>query len=293
MPERIVVFGDVIDDVVAMPYDVIRVDTDTAASIGFRAGGSAANTAAWLGSLGTEVDFVGVVGASDLDRHAGLLRRSGVTTHLRAHPTLTTGTIVIIVEGERRTMLTERGANTELDPADVTAELLAQAAVLHLTGHSLLNSAGADGVTGLISRAEKAGARVSIDPGSAGFIADYGAEKFLSAIVGAEVLFPSLEEGRVLTGLSDPTDIVAKLGSAFPTVVLTMGVGGVVIAHDGTTLMVPAIDAPVVDPTGAGDAFCAGFLGEWVRSADLARAASAGAKVAAKAVTIIGGRPQG
>lgn len=292
MRDRIVVFGDVIDDVVAMPYDAIRPDTDTAASIGFRAGGSAANTAAWLGSLGAKVDFVGVVGANDLERHTGLLRRLGVTTHVRAHPTLTTGTIVIIVEREHRTMLTERGANTELDPADVTTDLLADAGVLHLTGHSLLNSAGSDGFAALVARAKTAGAKVSVDPGSAGFIADYGAERFLSAIAGAELLFPSLEEGRVLTGLRDPAEIVSTLAAAFPTVVLTMGPDGVVIAHDGTTLMVPAVSSPIVDPTGAGDAFCAGFLNGWMSSRDLARSAGAGAKVAAKAVAIIGGRPQ-
>ena len=291
MPDRIVTFGDVIDDVVAMPYEAIRTDTDTAASIGFRAGGSAANTAAWLGSLGAKVDFVGVVGAYDLERHTGLLEKVGVTSHLRAHPTLTTGTIVIIVEGEHRTMLTERGANTELDPMDVTAELLAEATVLHLTGHSLLNSAGSEGFTALVIRAKKAGARVSVDPGSAGFIADYGVAKFLEAIAGVELLFPSLEEGRVLTGLTDPSEIVAKLAVSFPTVVLTMGASGVVISHDGTTLMVPARISPVVDPTGAGDAFCAGFLDEWIRSADLAKSASAGAKVASRAVAVIGGRP--
>ena len=291
MPDRIVSFGDIIDDVVAMPYNAIRIDTDIGASIGFRAGGAAANTAAWLGSLGMTVDFVGVVGKADLERHTMLLRRAGVTTHLRAHPTLTTGTIVIIVEGEHRTMLTERGANTELDPADVTTELLADAAVLHLTGYSLLNSAGAAGFATLVARAHRAGAKVSVDPGSGGVIADYGVDKFLAAIKGVELLFPSLEAGRVLTGLSDPAQIVDKLAKDFPTVVLTMGAAGVVISHHGTTLMVPAVTSPVVDPTGAGDAFCAGFLNGWVRSGDLGRSASAGAKLAAKSVSIIGGRP--
>jgi sugar/nucleoside kinase (ribokinase family) len=288
---RLVAFGDVIDDVVAMPYEAIRVDTDTPASIGFRAGGSAANTAAWLGSLGATVDFVGSVGASDVDRHGALLRDAGVTPHLVGHPTLTTGTIVIIVEGDRRTMLTERGANAELDPSDVPNALLEDAAVLHLTGHALLNAAGSDGFADLIARAAAAGAQVSVDPGSAGFIADYGAERFLQAIGGATMLFPSLDEGRALTGLDEPEAIVAELAMTFPTVVLTMGTSGVVIVHDGTTLIVPAVAVPIVDPTGAGDAFCAGFLDKWVRTGDLARSASAGARVASSAVGVIGGRP--
>jgi sugar/nucleoside kinase (ribokinase family) len=288
---RVVCFGDVIDDVVVMPYDAIRSDTDTAASIGFRPGGSAANTAAWLGSLGATVDFVGVVGASDLERHGSLLRDAGVTPHLAAHPTLPTGTIVIIVEGDRRTMLTERGANSELDPADVPAELLDDAAVLHLTGHVMLNSAGSEGFTALISRATAGGTQVSVDPGSAGFIADYGPQRFLDAVRGATMLFPSLDEGRALTGLHAPEQIVAELGRSFATVALTMGASGVVISHAGTMLTVPAVAVPIVDPTGAGDAFCAGFLDGWVRSADLTLSASAGAQVAARAVGVIGGRP--
>lgn len=288
---RIVAFGDVIDDVVAMPYGAIRLDTDTPSSIGFRAGGSAANTAAWLGALGAKVDFVGIVGRDDVARHAAMLEKVGVSARLRGHPTLTTGTIVIIVDGDHRTMLTERGANSELDPDDVTDDILADAAVLHLTGHALLNASGAAGFAGLIARANGAGVPVSIDPGSAGFIADYGVERFLAAIAGARLLFPSLDEGRVLTGLSDPEAIVARLGADFPTVALTMGTSGVVIADGGSILIVPAMTAPIVDPTGAGDAFCAGFLREWVAGHDLAAAADAGARVASRAVGSIGGRP--
>lgn len=292
MPEsRIVVFGDVIDDVVAMPQEPIREDTDTVASIRFRAGGSAANTAAWLGSLGAPVDFVGAVGSADLTRHTALLTEVGVTARLQGSPTLPTGTIVIIVEGDRRTMLTERGANAALDPADVTDELLASAGIVHLTGHALLNAAGADGFAALIARAKAAGAEVSVDPGSAGFIADYGVERFLAAIEGANLLFPSLEEGRGLTGLDEPEAIAAALAESFPTVVLTMGTEGVVVSQEGQTLRVPALVTEIVDPTGAGDAFCAGFLREWVRERDVTAAVSAGAAVASRAVRIVGGRP--
>ena len=66
---RIVVFGDIIDDVVAVPSGPIRTDTDTVSSIRFRPGGSAANTASWLGSVGAPVHFIGTVGAADVARH--------------------------------------------------------------------------------------------------------------------------------------------------------------------------------------------------------------------------------
>ena len=247
-------------------------------------GGSAANTAAWLGSLGARVDFVGSVAAADVDRHAALL--PNVAAHLRGDAELPTGTIVVIVEGERRAMLTERGANARLDPADVADAMLGAAGVLHIAGHALLNDAG---IGDLIARAHAAGTAVSVAPGSAGFIADFGVEAFLAQIAGADILFPSLEEGRLLTGLADPEAVALALPAA--TVVLTLGRDGVAVAHDGVVTFVEAVTVPVVDPTGAGDAFCAGFLDQWVRTGDPVVSARAGVLVASRAVGVIGGRP--
>ena len=291
-PGRIVCFGDLIDDVLAIPLGAIRDDTDTPSSIRFTPGGSAANTASWLGWLGAPVDFVGAVAAWDRPRHEAVFAAAGVTAHLATRGALPTGTIVVIVEGDRRHMLTERGANAVLQPAAVTDDLLADAVVLHVTGHTLLNDAGAAGIAGLIRRAHDAGVTVSVAPGSAGFIADYGRDAFLAAMGGADILFPSLDEGRLLTGLQEPGAIASALAESFPTVVLTLGKDGLVIAHDGTLDAVAAVLAPVVDPTGAGDAFCAGYLAEWVRSRDPKAAGIAGALVASRAVGVIGGRPQ-
>jgi sugar/nucleoside kinase (ribokinase family) len=289
--DRIISFGDLIDDVVAIPLGAIRDDTDTPSSIRSSPGGSAANTAAWLGSLGAAVDFVGASGASDLARHEAVFAAAGVTPHLS--PTaLPTGTIVVIVEGDRRHMLTERGANAALDPAAVTDELLAGATVLHLTGHTLLNHAGAEGIAALIARARAAGVTVSVAPGSAGFIADYGVEPFLAGVAGADILFPNLDEGRVLTGLDEAGAIAERLAESFGTVVLTAGSAGALVAHGGSVTSVPAVVADaVIDPTGAGDAFCAGYLAHWVASGDPVAAAREGALVASRAVGLIGGRP--
>ena len=287
---RIITFGDVIDDVVAIPDGPIRDDTDTPSSIHSRPGGSAANTAAWLGSLGADAVFVGSVSAWDVARHTQLLSAVGADSQLHGSPELPTGTIVVIVEGQRRAMLTERGANTLLDPAWVTDELLASARVLHITGHTLLNDAGAEGIATLISRARAAGVTVSVAPGSAGFIADYGPERFLAAMAGADILFPSLDEGRLLTGLDDPSEVGAALD--FGTVVLTRGADGLIVFHDGVATPVLSFVAPVVDPTGAGDAFCAGYLDAFIRSGDPVESARAGALVASGAVGVIGGRPR-
>jgi sugar/nucleoside kinase (ribokinase family) len=289
---RVVVFGDVIDDIIATPSGPIRDDTDTPSSIERRAGGSAANMATWLALAGGTVDFVGRVGVMDLERHSRILREAGVRPMLAADHILPTGTIVIIVDGDRRSMLTERGANAALEPEAVSDSILDGASVVHFTGYSLFGRDDTSGFRRLIKRAKARGVQVSVDAGSSGFLADFGPARFLDAIAGAAILFPNLDEGRTLTGLDEPQEIAARLARKFPVVVLTLGTQGVLVASKGQeTVFVAATPASTTDPTGAGDAFCAGFLLEWISSGDRRAAAEAGSRLAAQAVEVVGGRP--
>jgi sugar/nucleoside kinase (ribokinase family) len=290
-PGRFVVFGDVIDDIIVTPNGPIRSDTDTPSSIERRGGGSAANMATWLAAVGVPVDFVGRVGVLDLERHSRILGEAGVRPMLAADHVLPTGTIIILVDGDKRSMLTERGANAALDPDAVSDPLLDGAVALHFTGYSLFDRKDTAGFAKLIRRARSRGVCVSVDAGSAGFLEDFGPRRFLQAIAGAEMLFPNLDEGRVLTGLDDPQAIAEKLARKFPVVALTMGSAGIVVAVKGDSFAMDVTPAKTVDPTGAGDAFCAGFLSEWVSSRDARAAAEAGSKLAGRAVTVVGGRP--
>lgn len=289
---RAVVVGDVIDDIIVVPVAPLRPDTDTTARISRHEGGSAANTAAWMASLGAAVDFVGCVGAGDRERHGAVLRDLGVTPHLSEHPSLTTGTIVIVVDGEQRTMLTDRGANAALSVDAVTDAMLAEAAVLHLTGYSLVDAFSADDLGRLIERAHVHGVVVTLDPGSAGFIADYGVAAFRAALTGVDVLLPTLAEGRLLVGQIDAEALVDSLLQIAPAVVLTDGSGPVVVARRGAPpVTVPVDVVEAVDPTGAGDAFTAGLLTALLGGADLVAAARSGVRLASQAVTRPGARP--
>lgn len=289
---RIVVFGDVIDDIVVVPSGPIRLDTDTPSSIRQRAGGSAANAASWLAAQGAAVDFVGRVAAADVLRHSAILEGFGVTPHLVADEENPTGAIVVLVEGETRSMLTERGANAFLTADDVPDELLDTAAIVHFTGYSVYHSEDHSALGRFFSRAAERNVTVSVDPASAGGLEDFGVGAFLELVAEAGILFPNLDEGRALTGLRDPSAIAAALGERFPLVALTMGVDGVIVAERGHALeRVPAMVATVVDPTGAGDSFAAGFLASWTREPDARRAAAAGVAAAATAVSQVGGRP--
>jgi sugar/nucleoside kinase (ribokinase family) len=295
MPDRrtaIVVMGDVIDDIVVQPLRAVEPDNDTPATITARPGGSAGNSAAWLGGLGADVFFVGRVGAADADRHAALFRAAGVEPRLTIDDRLPTGAVVSIVEGQSRTMLTQRGANTAFDPASVTDDLLEAAAVLHLTGYTLFGAADHAPYRALFARAREHDVAISVDPGAASFLRGDGAARFLAAVDGATILFPNLDEGRALTGRSRTDEIARALSDRFPIVALTLGATGCLALSAGRECVeVAAGPAEVVDTTGAGDAFAAGFLADWVRSRSVAAAARAGVGAAARSVGVVGGRP--
>jgi len=289
---RAVVVGDVIDDIIVVPKGPIRTDTDTAASITRHPGGSACNTAAWLGWLAAPVDLVGRVGAGDAARHASALRACGVTAHLSEDTMLPTGTIVIVVDGETRTMLTDRGANATLPITAVTDALLANAAVLHLTGYSLFDAFSLNDLAALIDRAHALGVLVTFDPGSTGFIADFGLERFRRALAGVDVLLPNLDEGRLLSGEYDRAAVADMLLQHCPAVVITGGASSVLVARRGQPAEEVAVESVrAADPTGAGDAFTAGLVSALIGGANLVDAAREGVRTAGLAVTQPGGRP--
>ncbi|BDZ51804.1 sugar kinase [Frondihabitans sucicola] len=289
---RVLVFGDVLDDIIVMPAKRPTTNTDTDARIRHRAGGSAANTAAWLGTLGIGTDFVGRVGVGDVQRHTQLLADAGVVPHLSHATSEHTGTVVITVEGAHRTMLTDRGASAGLVLDKITDELLRGVAAVHLTGYTVVTSRSPVAYRRLVSRIRAAGALVSIDPASSGFIADYGPQAFLDIVEGADLFFPSLDEGRLLSGEEEPEDVVRALAARFGVVALALPDGSSVAGRrTGKLVHSPPVASRFVDPIGVGDAFSAGFLCAWLQSPSLAMASRKGVKAAALALGVVGGRP--
>ena len=290
---RVLVVGDVINDVVVRPLSVVTADSDTRAEIVRRPGGSAANLACWLASLGTPVCFVGRVGRADHAYHRDHLTSFGVEALLAGDADRETGTIVIVVDtGGARTMFTDRGANLGLTLRDVPVRQLARASVLHLTGYSYFEDGVRATALELDRRARERGATVSIDPSSVAFLEEVGPEQFLAWTSGARLCFPNRDEAAVLSGTTDPIEGAARLTRHYATVVVTLDGDGAVVAERGRPpVTVPAQRVRPLDTTGAGDAFCAGFLDSWLRRADPVAAAAAGARVARAAVVRLGGGP--
>ncbi len=293
---RVLVCGDVINDILVQTRGPLAAGDDNPASIQRRPGGSAANQAAWMAKLGLDVVFAGRVGAPDAAAHRLELARFGVEARLAADESADTGTIVVLVapDGER-TMITDRGANLRLRPADVPASLLDGVALLHLTGYSFFDPAPRAVALGLIAQASRRAVPFTVDPGSAVFLRQHGPGVFLKWTEEAAVCFPNRAEAAALTGMAvtdDPVAMAGVLARHYGAVALKLGRDGAVLATaDTPPVLMPALTAAVRDTTGAGDAFCAGFLAAWLTGAAALAAAAAGLAAAALAVSALGGRP--
>lgn len=290
---RVLVVGDVIDDVVVRPHGPIAPDTDTAATITPTPGGAGANAAVWLAAAGADVRFVGRVGAADLARHAMVFRAAGVDARLVPDARRPTGTIVILVGPDGgRTMLTDRGANLGLHVDDLPDALLDDRDALHLSGYALFDPEVAAAVLDLVDRARDRGLAISVDPASVGFLEAHGPLAFLDLIAPVDVLVPNADEARLLAGTDELEAAARTLLDVAEVVVVTLGADGA-LARDrrGGSVRLPALDAEVVDTTGAGDALAGAFLAAHVVGAPLEEALARGVAAGARAVAVVGARP--
>jgi sugar/nucleoside kinase (ribokinase family) len=249
-----VVCGDVINDVLVKPLDGITPGSDTPAAIQACPGGSAANQAAWMAHLGAEVTFAGRVGARDAEYHRQQLARAGVRAHLAIDAEADTGSIVIMVarDGER-TMFTDRAANLRLRRSDIPAGLLDDAAVLHLTGYTFCEPPLLEVALALLDDARSRGMAITIDPGSAAFLARMRPTAFVRWTEGAAVCFPNRDEAAVMAGETDPVTMAARLTRHYGVVVVKLGAAGCVLATPGEApVRVAAHPAEAHDTTGAG-----------------------------------------
>lgn len=296
-PPRTVVVGDIVTDVLAVLAAAPAPGSDTPATIQLTGGGQAANTAAWLAWQGAPVTLVGRVGDDDAGRsRLAELGHFGVRCAVPACPGVATGTVVVLVHDGERTMITERGANLLLTPADVGAALAAapDAGHLHLSGYTLLDAGSRDAGRQALAAARAAGLTTSVDAASAAPLRRVGAERFLSWVGDVDLLLANGDEAGALTGSADPTTQARTLAKAVRHAVVKRGADGAIWAgQDGTVVESAARRVPVVDVTGAGDAFAAGLLAAWVTGAEPAEALRRAAELAAVAVVRVGARPAG
>jgi sugar/nucleoside kinase (ribokinase family) len=291
MKPRILVIGDVMTDVVVRPEGPLARGSDRRASITLEPGGSAANQAAWLASFGAGVDFVARVGAADVESETARFAAIGVTPHLVGDRTHETGRLIALIDKDgERSFLTDRGANEKLEASDIPDALIEGAAHIHLSGYSFFAPSPRAAVLDVMRRA--AVKPISVDPASAEFLREAGADKFLAWTRGATILFPNEEEAAVLAGSADPETQCARLAALYPLVVVKRGAAGAEAVEGARRWRVAAPKVEAVDTTGAGDAFVAAFLAARLNGADIQAALERAAAAGAAASTITGGQPR-
>jgi sugar/nucleoside kinase (ribokinase family) len=199
---------------------------------------------------------------------------------------------VIVVEAESRTMLTDRGANTQLDFGGFDPALLDDSSWVHLTGYSMFHHSSPESIPEFIALARSRSTNVMVDASSSGFLVDFGVERFLEAIRDVSLVRCNEDEALILSGRESIAESVEFLGQLFPTVVVTQGAQGVWRADGGSVAHIPLAESvKSVDPTGAGDSFNAGLLAGLVQGDSLENAIHRGIAVASLCITKAGARP--
>lgn len=289
----VLVTGDVMEDIIVKPQGPMVPGSDARADIYARPGGSGANQALWLAAAGVPVTFVARVGAPDVARYRALFAARGVDPLIAGDDGLATGRLVTLVDADgERSFFTDRGANARLGRGDLPPDILAGVSLLHISGYALFAAEPRDAVLQLAGDAGAAGIPVSIDPSSAGFLREAGAEAFLEWTRGMAMCFANRDEAALLSGSADPAEQVGRLGQYYELAILKRGADGAMAGNRaGIIAEAPAPEITPVDTTGAGDAFFAGFVAALRRGADIAACLASGNALGGRAATQLGGQP--
>ena len=260
------------------------------------AGGSCANTMACAASLGGTVGFIGKVRDDALGaRFADDIRDKKVefrTPPATAGPGTARSLIVVTPDGER-TMNTYLGACVGLGPGDVDGESVSRAKVVLLEGYLWDSPRSAEAVRETLDLARSAGCRIAVTLSDAGCVDRHLATFRDLAADDADLLFANEAELRALTGKSAFEDALGATEGHRGVVVATRSGKGSVVADGGSRHEIPAEPvAEVVDSTGAGDAYAAGFLHGYTHGYDLPTCGRLGSVTASEMLSHVGPRPQ-
>lgn len=291
--DRVLVVGDVMTDVIVIPEGPLVRGSDRRAAIRSHPGGSGANQAVWLGSFGSRVGLVARVGAADRPQLEAYFRARQVEPWLAADPLLPSGVLVTLVDPDgERSFLTDRGANLALSAADLPPALLAETRLLLVSGYAFFAAGPRTAVREIWSEARRRGVAIATDPASVSFLAEVGAGNFLAWTAGAALIFANADEAAALTGSGELDAQMRALGAHYDRVVIKRGAAGAALGdRRGILANLPAPTVPVVDTTGAGDAFAAGFLSAEADGADPRSCLQAGIDAGTRAVQMVGGQP--
>ena len=296
MTINVLCIGDVMLDVIArinVSPQKINFGSDTASRISTSSGGAAGNVAAWLTRTDARSTIVSHVG--DDPAGAAIVAEFdalGVNHGDLVIPGETSGVVVVLVDSSgERTMFPDKGANSRLTVTDLPD--LGSFQAVYISGYALLNPLARDGVLAMIEKIKADGLPIYFDPASVGAMKDVADKELHNWFSMMDVLFLNEEESIYLTGSVDIERALNYLLDFSQVVVIKRGSAGAIAKARGfDSISLPAVAATVVDTTGAGDSFAAGFIASYSKNHDLTAALQAGGELAAGCVAIVGGRPR-
>jgi len=259
-------------------------------------GGSAANTVVGAAMLGVRAAFVGRVRDDQLGHvFTHDIRAAGVQfdTAPATDGPETAVCMVMVTPDAHRTMCTHLGASIELGPDDVDEALVRNSAVLYLEGYLWDPPGAREAMRRAIRIAKDEGRAVALslsDP----LAVDRHRADFLDLVDNdVDILFANEHELTSLYGIDDLDTAFNEVMPLVKVAACTRGEHGAVIVGDGETHVIPAEPAvQVVDTTGAGDLFAAGFLAGWTQGRNLHDCGRMGAVAAAEVISHLGARPE-
>jgi sugar/nucleoside kinase (ribokinase family) len=260
-------------------------------------GGSAANTLAGLAALGSTCAFIGQVADDQLGEvFAHDIRAGGIAfeTAARAGDPPTARCLIFVTPDGQRTMNTYLGASQFLPPAALDEVAIADAEILYLEGYLWDPEEPRAAMRRAIAAARNNGRKVAFTLSDA-FVIERHGEDFRAMIAAGEIdiLFANHIELASLTGCDDFHAGIDTLKDKVPLLVVTRSEHGAVAATGGQLYEVPAEPVErVVDTTGAGDLFAAGFLHGLVSGRPIADCLRIGAICAAEVISHFGARPE-
>jgi sugar/nucleoside kinase (ribokinase family) len=260
-------------------------------------GGSAANTIAGIAALGGKCGFVGQVADDQLGAvFTHDIRAIGVTfeTPARGAEPPTAQCLILVTPDGQRTMNTFLGASQYLPAAALDKGLIESAAILYLEGYLWDPEEPRAAMRDAINVAKAAGRKVAFTLSDA-FVIDRYRSDFMALINDGDIdiLFANDVEIRALTQNDDFDGAVAAIAAKVPMLVVTCGAeGALAVTHGSTTRVRAEAIEKVVDTTGAGDLFAAGFLAGQAQGRSIVDSLTMGAICAAEVISHYGPRPE-
>ena len=251
------------------------------------AGDSAANTMSGLARLGAKSGFLTMMGNDEMGQFfTDEMTRTGVEMLALKSDTPTGRVIAMVTPDGERTFATCLGASIELSPDDIKPELFDNWDIFYIEGYLVANP---DMLRKAISTAKDKGLKIAIDLASYNVVEE--SRDFLLELVNnyVDIVFANEQEALTLTGM-EPENALHYIAERCEIAVVKIGAKGAYIQRGDEIVTIPPMKADVVDTTGAGDMWAAGFLAGLVKGENLQKCGMMGAIVAKNIIEVMGAK---